>query len=305
MDANSSDGSIIVNIAKRKLGGVGFVTSKRSESPYLVVSHVVKGGVAHETGLIQTGDVILEVDGKSVESMPYHKALEIIDKVPTGEVIAMKLRAKDGFQAYLETAFDDKGSVKTVRKNRPRTPSTPKANKDLNGEVNGESHMDQAQTTQVGPVSTSEDAGKKHHVENEDPEAPPSQTMANGHPENESEILSESLQSKGCPVTNFLSKPQNPKYVRLQNLLDGKYTTDTLHQKAMIVSCNFCPLNVSNGSCPDCVLVSKQFQKSLMIIHLAIATHFLLKNYDLSLNCCKHLQYAVLIKSFDKKSGGQ
>ncbi|KAJ7387221.1 hypothetical protein OS493_004193 [Desmophyllum pertusum] len=130
---DSSDGRITVNIAKRKLGGVGFLTNKRSICPYLAVSHVVKGGVAHETGLIQAGDVILEVNGKSLESVPYHKALEILDKVPTGEVMVIKIRAKAGFHAYLETAFDDKGTVKTVRKTRASSPlkTTPT---NMNGE---------------------------------------------------------------------------------------------------------------------------------------------------------------------------
>lgn len=243
MNANSSDGRIIVNIAKRKLGGVGFVTSKRSESPYLAVSHVVRGGVAYETGLIQTGDVILEVNGKSLESVPYHKALEIIDKVPTGEVMAMKLRAKDGFQAFLETAFDDKGAVKTVRKTRPKTPSPSKANNNMNGEVNGESHAEPAKTPNKDPVSSNEDTGKEQRVINEEPEVPPAPTITNGHPASETEILSESNGIKSCPVTNIISKPQHPKYIRLQNLIDGKYTTDTLHQKAIIVGWKFCYLN--------------------------------------------------------------
>lgn len=138
MEDEAGDGRITVSIAKRKLGGVGFVTSRRSASPYLTVSHVVKGGVAQETGLIQTGDVILEVNGKSLESVPYHKALEILDKVPIGEEMVIQVRAKDGFQAYLETAFDDKGAVKTVRKNRATSSS--KALTNVNSELNGEAH---------------------------------------------------------------------------------------------------------------------------------------------------------------------
>ncbi|KAJ7387216.1 Nitric oxide synthase, brain [Desmophyllum pertusum] len=97
---DSSDGRITVNIAKRKLGGVGFLTNKRSICPYLAVSHVVKGGVAHETGLIQAGDVILEVNGKSLENVPYHKALEILDKVPTGEVMMIKYALKDSMRIW-------------------------------------------------------------------------------------------------------------------------------------------------------------------------------------------------------------
>ena len=235
MEDGADDGRIAVSIVKRKLGGVGFLTSRRSASPYLAVSHVVKGGVAHETGLIQTGDVILEVNGKSLESLPYHKALEILDKVPTGEEMVIQVRAKDGFQAYLETAFDDKGAVKTVRKNRTTSPS--KALTNMNSELNGEAH--EPQSPKRKPDSTNgRDTRKVQHVVNEVLSAP---AMTNGGLDHdssacESEILSESSEIKKCPVTNFISKPQQPKYVRLQNLLDGRYTTDTLHQKATIVS---------------------------------------------------------------------
>ena len=235
MDDEPSDGRITVSIAKRKLGGVGFLTSRRSASPYLAVSHVVKGGVAHETGLIQTGDVILEVNGKSLESVPYHKALEILDKVPTGEEMVIQVRAKDGFQAYLETAFDDKGAVKTVRKTRATSPS--KANMNMNSELNGEAH--EPKSPKMKPASTNgRDAKKEQHIVNEELSTP---AMTNGGLDHdtrecESEIHSESSGIKKCPVTNSISKPQQPKYVRLQNLLDGRYTTDTLHQKAIVVS---------------------------------------------------------------------
>ena len=232
MDDDSSDGRITVNIAKRKLGGVGFVTSKRSASPYLAVSHVVKGGVTHETGLIHIGDVILEVNGKSLEGVPYHKALEILDKVPTGQEMMIKIRAKDGFQAYLETAFDDKGAVKTVRKTRARTALNAATN--MNSELNGEAHDRQPKTLKEETASTNGDTIKEQHVVNEAPHTP---AINNGDLDKDHRAIeSESNGIKKCPVTNAISKPQQPKYIRLQNLLDGRYTTDTLHQKSIIVS---------------------------------------------------------------------
>lgn len=240
MDDESGDGRITVIIAKRKLGGVGFVTSRRSTSPYLAVSHVVKGGVAHETGLIEAGDVILEVNGNSLESVPYHKALEILDKVPTGEEMVIQVRAKDGFQAYLETAFDDKGAVKTVRKTRATSPSI--ADTNMNNELNGEVHEPMS-PKRKSALANGPDASKEQHVVNE---VLPTPAMTNGGLDHdtrecESEIHSESSGITKCPVTNFISKPQpqQPKYVRLQNLLDGRYTTDTLHQKAAVVSQKF------------------------------------------------------------------
>lgn len=240
MEDDTSDGRITVNIVKRKLGGVGFVTSKRSASPYLAVSHVVKGGVAHETGLIHIGDVILEVNGKSLEGVPYHKALETLDKIPTGEEMVIKIRAKDGFQAYLETAFDDKGAVNTVRKTRARTPLKDTTN--MNSELNGETDHDPLpKVAKEETVFTINGTTKQEH--NVVKETPPTQAMNNGvlekdqrAVETQSEIHSDSNGIKKCPVTNAVSKPQQPKYIRLQNLIDGRYTTDTLHQKSITVS---------------------------------------------------------------------
>lgn len=123
MDDNPDEGTITVNLVKCKKGGVGFLASKSNASPYLAVSHVVKGGVAQETGLIEVGDVILEVNGKSLENVPYLKALEILDKIPTDDTMVLKIRARDGFQACLETAFDKEGIVKTVRSTKPKTSS--------------------------------------------------------------------------------------------------------------------------------------------------------------------------------------
>lgn len=239
MEDDASDGRITVNIVKGKLGGVGFVTSKRSASPYLAVSHVVKGGVAHETGLIHIGDVILEVNGKSLEGVPYHKALEILDKIPTGEEMVIKIRAKDGFQAYLETAFDDKGAVNTVRKTKERT--LLKDTMNMNSELNGETDRDPLpKVAKEETVFTNGNTKQEHNVVKE---TPPLQAMNNGVlekdqrvVETQSEVHSESNEIKKCPVTNAVSKPQQPKYIRLQNLIDGRYTTDTLHQKSITVS---------------------------------------------------------------------
>ncbi|XP_015762400.1 PREDICTED: nitric oxide synthase, brain-like [Acropora digitifera] len=135
---DSIDGTVIVNLTKRRKGGVGFLAC--NTGPYLTVSHVVKGGVAHETGFIEKGDVILEVNGKSLERVPYLKALEILDLAPIGEIMALKIRAQDGFQAELETVFDSEGVVRTVRRTRQSPKSAPSTVE--NGKMKNEKNMD-------------------------------------------------------------------------------------------------------------------------------------------------------------------
>ena len=232
-DDSNSEGSITINLVKRKKGGVGFLVNNASPG-YLAVSHVVKGGVAQETGFIETGDVILEVNGKTLENVPYVKALEILDKVPTGETVVLKIRARDGFQAYLETAFDREGVVRTVRTTRPK--ATSKGSTGMNGET--QEANDSSKMEFVSNGGTEKEKGIPEKEENVVKETPSMNNDAvnKDHPDNESAAGSESTGVQKCPVTNAAAKPQQPKYVRLQNLIDGSFTTDTLHQKAIIVS---------------------------------------------------------------------
>ncbi|KAJ7387215.1 hypothetical protein OS493_004185 [Desmophyllum pertusum] len=111
----------------------------------------------------------------------------------------------------------------------------------MNGEVNGE-------TLPKPPKEESAltDGGtkKEHVIINETPTKPTTNgDLDKGQRASKIEIHSESNGIKKCPVTNVISKPQQPKYVRLQNLVDGSYTTDTLHQKSII------PLNCTSGRC--------------------------------------------------------
>ena len=230
MEDDFNTGKITVNLVKRKTGGVGFLAVKRNASPYLAVSHVVKGGVAHETGFIETGDVILEANGKSLENVPYHTALEILESIPTGETVVLKIRARDGFQAYLETAFDKEGVVKTVRTTRPKSPLK---GTDMNGKVSEE--------TPESLKSATMELVSNGNTEKEEVVVQETLSTNNGAldhklPDNNSKVRRESIGVQTCPVTNARTKPQQPKHVKLQNLIDGSYTTDTLHQKSIIVS---------------------------------------------------------------------
>ena len=214
MDKDSNECTVTVNLVKRKNGGVGILAS--NASPYLAVSHVVKGGVADETGFIEVGDVILEVNGKSLENVPYLKALESIDKAPVGESLALKIRARDGFQANLETAFDKEGVAKTVRRTKPNT--SPESGMD--GKVSGEKQEEKN-------AINDEKLTLNGTAEND-------QEIA--HPDNGSDSRSESNCVQKCPVTNASTQFQQPKHINLENLLTNTFTTDTLHQKAIQVS---------------------------------------------------------------------
>lgn len=164
MDGDSKEGTITVNLVKRQKGGLGFLAS--NASPHLAVSRVVKGGVAQETGFIEFGDVILEVNGKSLENVPYLKALEILDRVPTGETAVLKIRARDGFQAYLETVLDNEGVVKTVRVTKSKT------------SANGPSGMDRKSNGEKQEVKKGDSPSEKSGI----PKCPVTNATSNYQP---------------------------------------------------------------------------------------------------------------------------
>lgn len=260
MDGDSNEGTITVSLVKRKQGGVGFLA--RNASPYLAVSHVVKGSMAHETGFIEEGDVILEVNGKSLEKVPYVKALEILDKVPAGETVALKIRAQDGFQAYLETAFDKEGVVKTVRSTKPkiRVDGTTGMDEKMNGEKQEPKKSEKenlaakerelveavpstkSETPADGSSSVGEKVnGEKQVTKKSEKEKPALNGSAEkerqvDHSDNKNEVRSETTGVHKCPVTNATSNYQQPKFIKLQHVMDQTFTTDTLHQKAIEVS---------------------------------------------------------------------
>lgn len=274
MDENLKECAVTVNLVKRKNGGVGFLVS--NASPYLTVSHVVKGGVAHETGFIEEGDVILGINGKSLENVPYLNALEIIDKIPIGEPLEFKIRAREGFQAYLETAFDKEGVVKTVRSTKPKTSpesgmgAVKKDENLVNGNVLCEKSNGYKQepryseeekvnlkeekvfkTVQaVNTKASPEGAGgmdekvngekqREKIAKNEEKLTLSGTAEADkelARPEKESEARSESNCTQKCPVTSAIPQFQQPKYIKLENLLTNTFSTDTLHQKAIQVS---------------------------------------------------------------------
>ena len=161
---DTMEGTITVNLVKRQKGGLGFLAS--NASPHLAVSRVVKGGVAQETGFIEIGDVILEVNGKSLENVPYLKALEILDRVPTGETAVLKIRARDGFQAYLETVLDNEGVVKTVRVTKSKT------------SANGPSGMDKKSNGEKQEVKKGDSPSEKSGI----PKCPITNATSNYQP---------------------------------------------------------------------------------------------------------------------------
>uniref|UniRef100_A0A8D0L8P8 Nitric oxide synthase 1 n=1 Tax=Sphenodon punctatus TaxID=8508 RepID=A0A8D0L8P8_SPHPU len=117
---------ISVRLFKRKVGGLGFLVKERVNKPPVIISDLIRGGVAEQSGLIQAGDIILAVNGRPLVDMNYESALEILRSIASETYVVLILRGPEGFTTHLETTFTGDGTPKTIRVTRPLC-ITPKA----------------------------------------------------------------------------------------------------------------------------------------------------------------------------------
>uniref|UniRef100_A0A8B9ZAN5 PDZ domain-containing protein n=1 Tax=Buteo japonicus TaxID=224669 RepID=A0A8B9ZAN5_9AVES len=121
---------ISVRLFKRKVGGLGFLVKERVSKPPVIISDLIRGGAAEQSGLIQAGDIILAVNGRPLVDVSYETALEILRSIASETYVVLILRGPEGFTTHLETTFAGDGTPKTIRVTRPLCP-TPK----VKGEV--------------------------------------------------------------------------------------------------------------------------------------------------------------------------
>lgn len=115
---------ISVRLFKRKVGGLGFLVKERVSKPPVIVSDLIRGGAAEQSGLIQAGDIILAVNGQPLVDMSYASALEVLRGVASETHVVLILRGPEGFTTHLETTFTGDGTPKTIRVTRPLGPPT-------------------------------------------------------------------------------------------------------------------------------------------------------------------------------------
>ena len=120
-----------VRLTKRPPHGLGFLVRKRKNNPPVVISDLIPGGVAEQSGLIQIGDMLSAVNGVQLRDVPYNTALEVLRSVPMDSACVIVLRGPEGYRTRLESVLAPDGSVRVVR----ITDADPEADKrSLNGE---------------------------------------------------------------------------------------------------------------------------------------------------------------------------
>ncbi|XP_077996477.1 nitric oxide synthase, salivary gland-like [Glandiceps talaboti] len=115
-----SEANIIsVRITKRRFDGLGFLIQRRNTNPSVVISELIQGGVAEQTGLIRVGDNIVSVNGVNLRDVPYTTAVEVLRSVPVGASCLLVLRGPEGYHTRLETLHTATGVVRIVRISEP------------------------------------------------------------------------------------------------------------------------------------------------------------------------------------------
>lgn len=115
---------ISVRLFKRRVGGLGFLVKERVSKPPVIISDLIRGGAAEQSGLIQAGDIILAVNGQPLVDLSYDSALEVLRGIASETHVVLILRGPEGFTTHLETTFTGDGTPKTIRVTRPLGPAT-------------------------------------------------------------------------------------------------------------------------------------------------------------------------------------
>ncbi|XP_063820406.1 nitric oxide synthase 1 isoform X2 [Pseudophryne corroboree] len=115
---------ISVRLFKRKVGGLGFLVKQRRSNPPVIISDIIRGGAAEQSGLVQVGDIILAVNDRPLVDASYETALETLRRVASETFAVLILRGPEGFTTHLETTFSGDGTPKTIRVTRPLCPKS-------------------------------------------------------------------------------------------------------------------------------------------------------------------------------------
>lgn len=160
---------ISVRLFKRKVGGLGFLVKERVNKPPVIISDLIRGGAAEQSGLIQAGDIILAANGQQLVDLSYDSALEVLRGIASETHVVLILRGPEGFTTHLETTFTGDGTPKTIRVTRPLGPSPTAV--DLSSQPSASTEQPLAEDVGKGPghrpllaLDNGQEAGTQPHT---------------------------------------------------------------------------------------------------------------------------------------------
>ncbi|KAK3612606.1 hypothetical protein CHS0354_042115 [Potamilus streckersoni] len=110
---------IQVKLIKRPQYGLGFLVRSCTKNSFVVVSDLISGGSAAESGLVRSGDILIKVNDISLHDKTYKETICILHSIPVNTQIVLLLRCQAGYTTHLETRFGEDGIQRTVRITNP------------------------------------------------------------------------------------------------------------------------------------------------------------------------------------------
>eukprot|EP00062_Callorhinchus_milii_P016791 gi/632968452/ref/XP_007900533.1/ PREDICTED: nitric oxide synthase, brain [Callorhinchus milii] len=151
---------ISVRLLKRRVGGLGFLVKQRVCKPPVIISDLIRGGPAEESGLVQVGDIVLAANARPLVDVTYEKALEILRDISLETFVVLILRGPEGFTTHLETTFASDGTPRTIRVTKPLAPSA-KPNPSSTEILTHASPSVQADRTELPPANAGSSSGSQ------------------------------------------------------------------------------------------------------------------------------------------------
>ncbi|XP_041456933.1 nitric oxide synthase, brain-like isoform X3 [Lytechinus variegatus] len=145
-----------IRLVKRPPHGLGFLVRKRKCNPPVLISDLISGGVAENSGLVRIGDILLAVNGVQLTDVPYNTALEVLRSVPMDTPCVIVLKGPEGYRTRLETVMSPDGAVNIVRITEPeQTDETPnKTSPGIGPKKQRRSSRDSSRSPTRAPSST-------------------------------------------------------------------------------------------------------------------------------------------------------
>ncbi|KAG3278991.1 nitric oxide synthase 1 [Ictidomys tridecemlineatus] len=196
---------ISVRLFKRKVGGLGFLVKERVSKPPVIISDLIRGGAAEQSGLVQAGDIILAVNGRPLVDLSYDSALEVLRGIASETHVVLILRGPEGFTTHLETTFTGDGTPKTIRVTQPLGPPTKAV--DLSQQPSASKEQLPAAGGPPGP------GNGPQHAQDEGPEAgslPQANGLAPRPPSQDPAKKSSKAGPQGSPEQNELLREIEP-----------------------------------------------------------------------------------------------
>ncbi|KAL3869039.1 hypothetical protein ACJMK2_041766 [Sinanodonta woodiana] len=112
-------GIIRVKLIKRSQYGLGILVRRCTKNSFVVVSDLIRGSSAEESGLVRSGDTLVKVNNTNLLDKTYEEAIRIIQSIPVNSQVFLQLRCQDGYLAHLEIRLGKDGVKRTVRITKP------------------------------------------------------------------------------------------------------------------------------------------------------------------------------------------